>query len=455
MWLRLLLLVLPALLQPSKALGTRTLPPLPDEDPFYTAPPGWEKAALGTVFRSRSVEIHDLFAIHVKEAWQLLYRTTYTSNDEPSTTVTTVLIPHGAKKDNLVLYAEYQDSNGPKCMPSYSYRAGVSADVTETLNMATVLVFLQEGYVVTIPDKQGKRNAFAAGHIEGRQTLDGIRATLSFKPLDFSKDTRVAGWGYSGGGIQSGWAASLKRKYAPELNMVGWYSGGTPSNLTNLIVRANKSFFSGFLISGLLGISLAYPSVYDTLEKNGTEKLKEGIKYAKSHCQLEMLVKYPFQDLLSREYTSAGEHLLELEPVKNALQKQVMGVHEDETPDVPVLMAHGTSDEIAPYESAFKTYKNWCSHGAQVEFITFQNKFSGHFITQLTSVAPSFEWIRDYLNGKPTKKNCSHSINKSVAINPNYLGRQSKDILEILSGLLGSKIGPGDVLLKKKIDASR
>ncbi|WFD24811.1 hypothetical protein MEQU1_003516 [Malassezia equina] len=282
------------------------------------------------------------------ESWQLLYRTTYTSDNEPATTV---LIPHNAQAAKLVLYAEYQDSNGLKCMPSYSYRAGAQADFAETMNIATVLVFLQEGYVVTIPDKQGCRNAFAAGHVEGRHTLDGIRATLSFGPLNFSKDTRVAGWGYSGGGIQSGWAASLKKTYAPELNMVGWYAGGTPSNLTNLIMKVNKNFFSGFLISGLNGIGLAYPSVNRTLEMIGTDKLKESVNDADRLCLLEMQVKYPYLDLLSTDYTSVGEHLLEMEPVKSVLSRQVMGAYEEETPDTPMLMAHGVGDEIAPYDS--------------------------------------------------------------------------------------------------------
>lgn len=455
MWLRgFLLLALFALIEQVPAFSSRRPPPLPSDDSFYHPPLGWEHAKPGTVFRARKVDIKALFDTNLKEAWQLLYRTTYTSDNEPATTVTTVLIPHNAQADKLVLYAEYQDSNGPKCMPSYSYRAGAQADFAETMNIATVLVFLQEGYVVTIPDKQGSRNAFAAGHVEGRHTLDGIRATLSFGPLNFSKDTRVAGWGYSGGGIQSGWAASLKKTYAPELNMVGWYAGGTPSNLTNLIMKVNKSFFSGFLISGLHGIGLAYPSVNRTLEMIATDKLKESVNDADRLCLLEMQLKYPYLDLLSTDYTSAGEHLLEMEPMKSVLSRQVMGAYEEETPDTPMLMAHGVGDEIAPYESAYKTYEDWCDHGAQVEFITFMSKHSGHFTTQLSSVAPSFVWIRDRLDGKPAKSGCWHTIDASVGINPGYLGRQYRDVLETLNGLLGKEIGLGDTILKQKIESA-
>ncbi|WFD28146.1 hypothetical protein MNAN1_003152 [Malassezia nana] len=435
----------------AQALAIRASPQVPSEDPFYRPPSGWKDAKPGTVFRSRQVEIHAFLKAHVKEAWQLLYRTNFASDDEPTTTVTTVIVPYNAKQERLVLYAEYQDSNGEKCMPSFSYQAGFTSDLSATMNMASVLVFLQEGYIVTVPDKQGKRNMFAAGHVEGHQTLDGIRATLSFDKLGFSNDTRVAGWGYSGGAIQSGWAASLKKTYAPELNMVGWYAGGTPSNLTDLIVNVNKGFFSGFLFSGLLGLSRAYPSLNETLERISKEKLKEGLEDADKLCMMDMLAKYPSTNLLTKDYTSLGDRLLATGEVKDVLDQQIMGIHKDETPDTPVLMAHGAGDEIVPFRSAYTTYENWCKNGAQVEFMRFKNPLAGHFSTQLTSMAPTFEWIRDRLEGKPAKPGCSESSTMALFINPDYLGQQFKDVLGVLAGLLGQKIGPGDSIFKKTI----
>ncbi|WFD24531.1 hypothetical protein MEQU1_003233 [Malassezia equina] len=309
-----------------------------------------EETNPGTVLRTRKVDIKSIFDVRVTEAWQLLYRTTYLSDDEPTTTVTTVLIPHEAKKDKLVLYGNYQDSNGPQCAPSYSYRAGILTDVAATANMATVLIFLQEGYVVTVPDKQGSKNAFAAGHVEGRQTLDGIRATLSLDKLSFSNNTRVAGWGYSGR-IQTGWAASLKKTYAPELNMVG---------------------------------CTVYPPREQALEEWGTRELKERLAFAESHCMVDMLVKYPFSDLLSNEFTSKDDQILSVEPIKTVLDQQIMGTHASETPDTPVLMMHGLNDEISPYDSAFRTYKNWCGNGAQVEFITYDSDLAAHFTTTMS-----------------------------------------------------------------------
>lgn len=55
--------------------------------------------------------------------------------------------------------------------------------------------------MVTVPDEQGNVNAFASGRVEGHQTLDGIRTTLAFDKLKLADNVKVAGWGYSGGGI--------------------------------------------------------------------------------------------------------------------------------------------------------------------------------------------------------------------------------------------------------------
>ena len=47
------------------------------------------------------------------------------------------------------------------------------------------------------------------------------RATLAFDKIGLKKEAKVVGHGYSGGGIQTGWTAALKKTYAPEINTVG------------------------------------------------------------------------------------------------------------------------------------------------------------------------------------------------------------------------------------------
>ena len=222
----------------------------PQEDPFYQPPEGWESKEVGTILRTRKVQMKTLVEENLKEAWQLLYRTTYRTEDEPTTTVTTVMVPHNAQNDTLVMFGDFEDTGAPECAPSYRWRAGLTSDVSSIANVAIAMLYLQEGYIVTMPDKEGKKGAFASGHVEGRQSLDGIRATLAFDKIGLKKEAKVVGHGYSGGGIQTGWTAALKKTYAPEINTVGWVAGGTPTNLTALVERINKGPFAGYVAGG-------------------------------------------------------------------------------------------------------------------------------------------------------------------------------------------------------------
>jgi hypothetical protein len=81
---------------------------LPDDDPFYQNPPGFEKTALGTILRYRTtpkaITLNNITPIRPKSAWQLQYRT-QNSNGEPSTSIVTVLVPYNAKPDHLLAYS--------------------------------------------------------------------------------------------------------------------------------------------------------------------------------------------------------------------------------------------------------------------------------------------------------------------------------------------------------------
>lgn len=102
-------------------------PLLPGDDPFYRAPAGIDHLALGTVLRSRAVEVA-LFGVVPQKvsAWQLLYRT----NDlhgAPQVAVTTVLLPWDADPTAARPLLSYQcaiDAVAARCFPSYALRRG-------------------------------------------------------------------------------------------------------------------------------------------------------------------------------------------------------------------------------------------------------------------------------------------------------------------------------------------
>ena len=78
---------------PHEPLAPNEKPLVPDRDPFYLPPAGFEHAEPGTVLRSRDVELAFLGLIRQRvTATQLLYRTTNMSG-APEATVTTVIVP--------------------------------------------------------------------------------------------------------------------------------------------------------------------------------------------------------------------------------------------------------------------------------------------------------------------------------------------------------------------------
>jgi hypothetical protein len=91
------------------SIRTRTVTP-PDDDEFYKAPPGFEKAARGSILRYRPVpnplSVNNKDSINLKAAWQIQYRT-QNSVGEPEASIVTVLVPHNARPAHLQVYAYY------------------------------------------------------------------------------------------------------------------------------------------------------------------------------------------------------------------------------------------------------------------------------------------------------------------------------------------------------------
>jgi hypothetical protein len=87
---------------------------LPENDEFYKAPPGFEKAAPGSILRYRrvpgSLTVDNNVTVNVQASWQLQYRT-QNSVGAPEASIVTVLIPHNPRSENLFMYSYYTVCN--------------------------------------------------------------------------------------------------------------------------------------------------------------------------------------------------------------------------------------------------------------------------------------------------------------------------------------------------------
>ena len=198
--------------------------PEPDQDPFYQPAAGYESKAPGTVLKKRSVTVTGLGIPLPVKAFQLQSRST-DAKDRAVTVVSTVIVPLTPYLGQrpLLSYQPATDSLGDQCNPSYTLRTGLEKEIP------LLALGLAKGWAVVVTDYQGPRDAYGAGRMEGHAVLDGIRATLASPEAGLSARTKVGIWGYSGGGLATGWAAELQPSYAPELNVAGyrlrWYAG--------------------------------------------------------------------------------------------------------------------------------------------------------------------------------------------------------------------------------------
>ena len=431
--------------------------PPPKDDPFYKAPEGWESEAPGTVLRSRKIvpTLLTFDKINVEHAYEILYRTTGTFESDPAVTATTVLVPYNAKRDKLVNALTYVDADGSECALSYSIRKGSEfpGDIVKDYQLLLVEQILEAGYIVTLPDYQGKNRAFGVGPLAGRQSLDGVKATLQFDRLNLKANSPVVTTGYSGGAIASGWTAALHPSYASSVNAKGFAMGGTPANITGTLLKLDKGLFSAFAIAGLTGISYANDNLLEWLSPRLTAKGRRAIEFARSHCLVSTLLRYPFSRVVSDDFIRGGSHLLEEPIVTNILKDYVMGAKKSQTPSAPVFMYHGVNDEVIPYGDAIKAGEMWAAHGADVLFQSNTFPTLGHATTEMVNVPNVLFFIEDRFANKPFAKGYRHEYINNPLDNARVREQGLQDLVDQIENIVGDKIGPNDRAIREHIRA--
>lgn len=424
-------------------LSTVSDPPLPPNlDPFYAPPAGFEDEAPGSILRTRKITTAYFgLVINTVESWQLLYRTT-AANGSAIASVTTVFKPLVAKRDRFVSFHTAYDGAARSgiCDPSYGYRfLAPQASLISSVEFLLLQAFVLDGHIVSSPDYEGPDAAFGAGRVAGMGVLDSMRAVANFgSTLGFTSDTpAVVGYGYSGGAIATGWAASLQPKYAPEIPIKGWAQGGTPANLTGTAVLVDGTLFSGFLPQALAGLSA--PSSYGAelvpvFDEILTPYGQSVINVAEQICSIQNIVTFAFQEIQSTKFQTLGDQVLYEPTIDSVLSNNTMGQNRDETPSVPVFMFHAPDDEIIPYENATTLRDDWCANGADVQFVTYAA--GGHATTEIIAFPKAFKFVKDAFDGK-LGKGCSEQTVLDESLNPLALGLSLEPVLVgLLNGLV-------------------
>jgi len=362
--------------------------PEPDQDAFYQPAPGYETKQPGAVLKKRSVTVTGLGIPLPVKAFQLQSRSTDAKN-RPITVVSTVIVPltpyFGQRP--LLSYQPATDSLGDQCNPSYGLRTGLEKEIP------LLALGLAKGWAVVVTDYQGPRDAYGAGRLEGHAVLDGVRATLASPESGVTARSPIGLWGYSGGGLATGWAAELQPSYAPELKIAGVASGGTPADLAAAGRQMDGGPFSGLFLAAAIGVSREYPELLAIFNAQGKQLIQE----MDDLCVVEEAL-YAFRSV--KQYSDLPD------PLAAPVAQQVLRINKmgDNAPKAPVYLYHSKFDELIPWAAGKALNDSWCAKGTKVSFYT--DYASEHNILAVTGAPAAVAFLSARFLGLPAPSTC-------------------------------------------------
>ena len=368
------------------SLHRRNQPIPPSQDPFYTAPPGFQNAAPGQILRARLAPGNLSSIAGAAYALNLLYRTS-DSNFAPSWAVTTLFVPAKPKKV-LLSYQFPEDSVDIDGAPSFLfYHPG---DMPADINNAVA-----QGWIVNVPDYEGPFSQFTVGIQEGLATLDSVRAALKLFPVK-----NYAMWGYSGGTIASEWAAELVTKYAPELKFSGMAIGGTVANLTASLETINGGTFASLVASALIGLSRQNPAANQFLMQHLIPATKDQFLAIQKENFFDAIVPYAGQNIFSY----FDNDILHSQPIQQVISTNgIMGTHG--VPPMQTFFYHAINDELIPIQYTDALVNKYCAAGAKILYK--RNSVGTHLPEAFEEDSDVFQWLVGVLENGQTTTGCT------------------------------------------------
>lgn len=384
---------------PHQPLEPGDRPKPPGDDPFYQPPPGFQHSLPGTVLRSRDVELAFLGLIPQRlQATQLLYRTV-DRNDVPQATVTTVLVPAERDRSRPCPIVSYQcaiDAVDGRCFPSFALRRRARAHGSFTqLEFVLIAALVAQGWAVAIPDHEGIDGHWGAPYEPGYFILDGLRAALGAERLGFSADDPIGLWGYSGGGLATGWAAEISHSYAPELNIAGIALGSPVGDLGNTLRRLNGSFWSGLPAIMIAALARVYAELDQVIEEHATVEGRALLHSLEAASTAAAVLRLHHRSLDSY-IDQPLEQLIENPVVQHVFDDTRLGTA---VPAPPVLMVQAIHDQVISVDDIDTLAQTYLAGGAQLTY--HRDLLSEHILLHPLSTPMVLEWLRDRFAQRP------------------------------------------------------
>ena len=376
-------------------------PPLPEDDPYFSAPARLARFAPGELIRARRVAVTAFELPVPADAWQALFRTSDRLG-RPTVSVTTVIVPRspwtGGGRRPLVSYQTAEDGVSTRCAPSYALSAGISGGFTGSYSESPlVLSLLLKGWAVSVPDYEGMDSQFLVGDVAAKGVLDGLRAARQVRGAGLAA-APIGMWGYSGGAFATANAAQLQPRYAPELDIRAVALGGLLGDVRSTIDAFSGTVVGGAIPMGIHGFARAYPRMHlrSYLNPLGQREYDDSADL----CVFEAVPRHPFLAIADIEAFPGAFDI----PKITAMLAENSPVNRRGAPTAPVYEYHATLDEMAPIAPARVVLHRYCRRGVAVEY---QEDLLGEHLTELALGAPGAVAFLDRMfRGSPPVDRC-------------------------------------------------
>lgn len=361
---------------------------------FYRAAPSEIAGKPGTIIRTEPMGDAPFGAQTIR----MLYRSKGLKG-QPIAVSGAVIVPQGSPPPGgwpLVAWAHPTTGIVPHCAPTLA--------IFFHQQIPGLRMMLERGFAIAATDYPGLGtpgpHPYLVGESEGRAVLDSIRAARALPGAGIGQQTVL--WGHSQGGQAVLYAGKLAKTYAPDVRVLGIVAAA-PATELGVLMRDDIATAGG---KNLLAMTLwSWDRVFGAPMREIVypEAVPEVDKLA--NVCLESIVDLRPRKLvgeaLSREFLKVKDPT-GLEPWKGLLAENTIGTL---PPEIPLLIAQGTADDVVDPPVTKAYFKSLCSEGSRAEMLLIDGV--GHGMISRDAAPESVKWMADRIAGAPPPSNCA------------------------------------------------
>lgn len=349
------------------------------------------------------------------KGYQVLFRSTDSRGYPMIASAMLMIPPKATPNKNVLVWNQPINASGADC----GIVASMNRPSTGFLNtplVKNISPALRAGYPVLMPDGMGPRNAYAINRLASHIILDAMRMVHKQQKFELSKSKFVV-IGISHGGLMTGYAAVEQGAYAPELTRyINQFiiHEGAPD-----LIKLAQNFglygdlgkfptpWGGFLTSYFIG---AVRENGDLLRLHEAWLNESGRRAYRAHSSM-CLPWNLFAGMGSSIPTYYKDGYMRSKTFRTMMQiaKDNSMIYFPGMPKVPVMLLHGTTDQILYLHKEDEyLFNKWCKAG--VNAVYQEIPLGDHFSTIGLSAPRVIYRIMQALENIPQKSGCGGKI---------------------------------------------